>query len=100
VKLFWANQGAGGVHVNVAGAGVTAHTRQAAAATRFLEWLSAGAAQEHFAAVNMEFPVNPASPVDPLVKSWGDFEQSRVNVAEAGRLQPAAVKLMDRAGYH
>jgi iron(III) transport system substrate-binding protein len=99
VKLFWANQGAGGVHVNVAGAGVTAHTRQAAAATRFLEWLSAGAAQEHFAAVNMEFPVNPASPVDPLVKSWGDFEQSRVNVAEAGRLQPAAVKLMDRAGY-
>ena len=100
VKLFWANQGAGGVHVNVAGAGVTAHSRKVVAATRFLEWLSGGAAQEHFAGVNMEFPANPAASVDPLVKSWGSFEPSLVNVAEAGRLQPAAVKLMDRAGYH
>jgi len=61
--------------------------------------LSAGPAQAHFAAVNMEFPVNPAAAVDPLVQSWGKFEPSLINVAEAGRLQPAAVRLMDRAGY-
>lgn len=99
VKLFWANQGAGGTHVNISGAGVTQHSRQAAAATRFLEWLSAGPAQAHFAAVNMEFPANPAATIDPLVQSWGPFEPSLINVAEAGRLQPAAVRLMDRAGY-
>ena len=99
VRLFWANQAAGGVHVNVSGAGVTAHSRNAAAATRFLEWLSAGSAQEHFAAVNMEYPANPAVAIDPLVKSWGQFKPSLINVAEAGRLQPAAVRLMDRAGY-
>ena len=99
VRLFWANQGAGGVHVNISGAGVVAHSRKVAAATRFLEWLSTGTAQQHFAAVNMELPANPAAPVDPLVKSWGDFEPSLINVAEAGRLQPAAVRLMDRAGY-
>ena len=99
VKLFWANQGAGGTHVNISGAGVTRHSRQSVAATRFLEWLSAGPAQAHFAAVNMEFPVNPAAAVDPLVQSWGKFEPSLINVAEAGRLQPAAVRLMDRAGY-
>jgi iron(III) transport system substrate-binding protein len=99
VKLFWANQGAGGVHVNISGAGVAKHSRRAAAATRFLEWLSGSAAQAHFAGVNMEFPVNPAASVDPLVKSWGSFEPSLINVAEAGRLQPAAVRLMDRAGY-
>jgi iron(III) transport system substrate-binding protein len=99
LKLFWANQGAGGTHVNISGAGVTSHSRQSAAATRFLEWLSAGPAQAHFAAANMEFPVNPAATVDPLVQSWGKFEPSLVNVAEAGRLQPAAVRLMDRAGY-
>jgi iron(III) transport system substrate-binding protein len=99
VRLFWANQRSGGVHVNVSGAGVTRHSRRAAAATRFLEWLSGPTAQAHFAAVNMEFPVNPAAAVDPLVKSWGPFEPSLINVAEAGRLQPAAVRLMDRAGY-
>jgi iron(III) transport system substrate-binding protein len=99
VKLFWADQGAGGTHVNISGAGVTQHSRQPAAATRFLEWLSAGPAQAHFAAVNMEFPANPAATIDPLVQSWGTFEPSLINVAEAGRLQPAAVRLMDRAGY-
>jgi len=99
VRLFWANQDSGGVHVNVSGAGVTRHSRRAAAATRFLEWLSGPAAQAHFAGVNLEFPVNPAAAVDPIVKSWGPFEPSLINVAEAGRLQPAAVRLMDRAGY-
>jgi len=99
VKLFWANQASGGAHVNVSGAGVTTHSRRIAAATRFLEWLSGPKAQAHFAAVNMEYPVNPAAAVDPLVQSWGRFEPSLINVAEAGRLQPAAVRLMDRAGY-
>jgi len=99
VKLFWANQGAGGTHVNISGAGVTKHSRNAAAATRFLEWLSAGKAQQHFAAVNMEYPANPAAAIDPLVASWGKFKASPVNISAAGRLQPAAVRLMDRAGY-
>lgn len=99
VKVFWANQGAGGTHVNVSGAGVTQHSRNVKAATRFLEWLSSGKAQQHFAAVNMEFPANPAAAIDPIVASWGRFEASPINVAEAGRLQPAAVRLMDRAGY-
>ena len=99
VKLFWANQGQGGVHVNVSGAGVVASSRKQRAAQKFLEWLSAGDAQAHFAAVNMEYPVNPAVAIDPVVKSWGTFEASKVNIAEDGRLQPAAVKLMDRAGY-
>jgi iron(III) transport system substrate-binding protein len=99
VRLFWANQGAGGTHVNISGAGIVKHSRQVAAATRFLEWLSAGEAQAHFAAVNLEFPANPAAAVDPLVQSWGPFEPSLLNVAETGRLQGAAVRLMDRAGY-
>jgi iron(III) transport system substrate-binding protein len=99
VRPFWANQGAGGTHVNISGAGVTRHSRNVAGATRFLEWLSSSEAQAHFAAVNLEYPVNPAAAIDPLVASWGRFEQSPLNVAEAGRLQPAAVRLMDRAGY-
>jgi len=98
-RLFWANQGSGGVHVNISGAGVVATSRNAAAAQRFLEWLSEGNAQEFFAASNMEYPTNPRVAKDPLVTSWGTFQPSKLNVIEAGRLQPAAVKLMDRAGY-
>lgn len=99
VKLHWANQGSGGAHVNVSGAGVVATSRQAAAAERFLEWLSAGEAQRFFAAVNAEYPANAQVGVDPLVAGWGQFESSQINLGEAGKLQPQAVRLMDRAGY-
>lgn len=88
-----------GVHVNIAGAGVTTHARQPEAARQFLEWASAGAAQGLFASLNMEYPANPAVPADPAVAAWGAFRQDLINVSEAGRLQAEAVKLMDRVGY-
>ncbi len=99
VRLFWADQEQGGVHVNISGAGVVATSRKAAAATRFLEWLSSAEAQNQFAAINLEYPANPAAAIDPIVQGWGAFKPSMINVSQAGQLQPAAVKLMDRAGY-
>lgn len=99
VKLFWANQGEAGVHVNVSGAGVTRYASNAEGAQRLLEWLSAPEAQELFAGINLEFPANPAVPVAPLVQTWGKFKPDVINVSEAGRLQSQAVMLMDRAGY-
>ncbi len=99
LKLFWPNQAGNGVHVNVSGAGLTAHAKHAAAAIKFLEWLSTPKAQNLFADVNLEYPVNPAVKPDAVVAAWGAFKQNPVNVAKAGELQAAAVKLMDRAGY-
>lgn len=99
VKPFWADQAGRGVHVNISGAGVTRHSGRPGEAQRLLEWLSAGEAQRQFAALNMEYPVNPAVPMTPVLQAWGAFRSSPLNVAEAGRLQPAAVRLMDRAGY-
>lgn len=101
VALFWADQGEGqaGVHVNVSGAGLTRHAKHPEEARKFLEWLSTGEAQAMFAQLNLEFPANPAVPADAEVQAWGPFRQNTLNVAEAGRLQAEAVKLMDRAGY-
>ncbi|MDQ2695041.1 MAG: Fe(3+) ABC transporter substrate-binding protein [Pseudomonadota bacterium] len=99
LALFWPNQEGSGVHVNVSGAGVVRHARHREAAIKLLEWLSGPRAQEMYAALNLEYPVNPAVSRDPLVAAWGDFKQDTLNVSEAGRLQPEAVMLMDRAGY-
>jgi iron(III) transport system substrate-binding protein len=33
------------------------------------------------------------------VAVWGSFKADELNVNEAGRLQAAAIRLMDRAGY-
>ncbi|MEJ2576834.1 MAG: Fe(3+) ABC transporter substrate-binding protein [Gammaproteobacteria bacterium] len=100
VALFWPNQGGSGVHVNVSGAGITRYAKHPEAAQALLEWLASPAAQQTFAAVNMEYPVNPEVAPDAAVAAWGSFEADRLNVAEAGRLQADAIKLMDRAGYH
>lgn len=99
VKLFWADQEGEGVHVNVSGAGVTRHAPRAEQAKQFLEWLSGPQAQAMLAGLNLEYPANPAVAADPAVEAWGQFTQSQMNVAQAGELQAAAVRLMDRASY-
>ncbi|OIP07436.1 MAG: Fe(3+) ABC transporter substrate-binding protein [Betaproteobacteria bacterium CG2_30_68_42] len=103
LAIFWPNQNlnnkASGVHVNVSGAGVTRHARNPAGAQKLIEWLSSGKAQNLFADVNLEYPVNPKVAPDKTVAAWGSYRQNLINVKEAGRLQAKAVKLMDRAGY-
>lgn len=104
LKLFWPNQKPakgelGGVHVNVSGMGVTAHSKHRDAAVKFLEWLSAREAQALFAGLNLEFPANPAVEPDAITANWGSFRQDPINLAEAGKRQADAVRLMDRVGY-
>jgi len=99
VALFWPNQKDRGVHVNVSGAGITAHAKHRAAAVKFLEWLSSQKAQNLFADENLEYPVNPKIKPHASVAAWGKFKQDTINVSKAGQLQAQAVMLMDRAGY-
>ncbi|MHB8764981.1 MAG: extracellular solute-binding protein [Deferrisomatales bacterium] len=101
LALHWPNQDrpGSGVHVNVSGAGVTRHAKNREDAVRFLEWLSSEKAQNLFADQNLEYPVNPAVQPHPAVAAWGRFRPSPFNLTQAGELQGAAIKLMDRAGY-
>lgn len=99
LALFWPNQSGSGVHVNVSGAGVTKYAKNPQGAVKLLEWLSSVSAQSLYADANMEYPVNPAVKPHPVVAGWGNFRHNNINVAKAGELQAAAVRLMDRAGY-
>jgi iron(III) transport system substrate-binding protein len=104
LKLFWPNQSGaagqlGGVHVNVSGAGVTRHAPHREAAVKFLEWLSGREAQALFAGLNLEYPANASVQPDALTAHWGSFKQDAANLAEAGKRQADAVRLMDRAGW-
>jgi iron(III) transport system substrate-binding protein len=99
VAPFWANQATTGTHVNVSGIGLTAHARNRANAVRLIEFLSSPEAQQMFADVSFEYPANPQAAVNPIVARWGTFKQDDINIAAAGELQAAAVKLADRAGY-
>ena len=99
VELFWANQSAGGTHVNISGAGVTRHSKNEATAIKLMEFLSAETAQKIYADNDLEYPVNPQVQPDSVIKAWGTFKSSPLNVSKAGEFQAAATRLMDRAGY-
>lgn len=99
LAIFWPNQKTNGVHMNVSGAGITTHAKNKTEAVKLLEWLSSTDAQEQFAGLNMEYPVNANVALDPVVEKWGPYTGNPLNVAKYGELQAEAIKLMDRVGY-
>lgn len=99
VRVFWANQDEQGAHVNISGGGITAHSPNRENALRLLEWLSSPKGQKLFADSNHEFPANPAVLPHPIIAEFGNFVADPINMGEFGRLQAAAIKLLDEAGY-
>lgn len=101
VRIFWANQNVGerGAHVNITGVGVTKYSKNYQNAIRFVEWLSSPRGQKLFADSNHEFPANPTVEPHSIIAGFGSFVRDPINLAEYGRLQEAAVKLLNRVGY-
>ncbi|MGE6792290.1 iron(III) transport system substrate-binding protein [Pseudomonas guineae] len=100
VKPYWPNQNDRGVHVNLAGAGVTKYAPHADAAQKLLEWMTTEEAQALFAGLNQEFPANPKVPASKEVQAWGSFKADAIPVEVAGKRQAEAIMLMDRAGWN
>mgnify|MGYP001170326103 CR=1 FL=1 len=99
VGMFFPNQDDRGTHVNVSGAGVTAHSRNRAEAVSLLEFLSGPLGQRLFADLNHEFPVNPEVSPSQIVADWGSFRADSVPLAELGEFTGAAIRLADQQGW-
>jgi iron(III) transport system substrate-binding protein len=99
VAPFWADQQGAGTHVNISGAGVTAHAKHRENAVTFIEYLSSVEAQNLIADSNFEYPANPKVKPNDILLQWGTFKADDVNVAAAGEFQAAATRLADRTGY-
>lgn len=99
VKLFWANQGSTGTHVNISGAGVVANADNPEGALKLMEWLSSDEAQGLYASADKEFPVKEGIDESDLLRSWGPFKADDISVQKFGELQTQAIQLMDKAGY-
>ncbi len=99
LALHWPDQEGDGVHINISGAGVTAHAKHKEAAKKLLEWLVGAEAQRLFSDLNKEYPVNASVAPNAKIAQWGSFKADAHPIALAGRHQAEAVMLMDRAGY-
>ena len=99
VKIFWANQGTTGTHVNISGAGVVTGSDNAEGALKLMEWLSSDDAQGLYASADKEFPVKVGIDESEMLRSWGQFKPDDINVQKFGELQTQAIQMMDKAGY-
>jgi iron(III) transport system substrate-binding protein len=99
MAIFWPNQAGRGAHVNISGAGISKYSRNRENAIKLLEFLLSPAAQDWYARVNYEYPVNPEVKPSGLLASWGSFKADTLNLSKLGELNPEAVKIMDRAGW-
>lgn len=99
VAIVWPNQDDRGVHVNVSGAGITAHARNVENAIKLLEFMVSPEAQAWYAEGNSEYPVVPGVEIHEVLQSWGEFRRDDLNLSTLGINNAEAVRLMDRAGW-
>ena len=99
VTLIFPNQADRGTHINISGGGIAKHSKNKAEARKFLEFLTTKTAQDLYAAVNFEYPVNPNVALSDELKSWGVFKEDRMPISRVAELAPAAQRIIDRAGW-
>ncbi|MEL6929970.1 MAG: Fe(3+) ABC transporter substrate-binding protein [Cyanobacteria bacterium J06600_6] len=99
IGIFYPNQSDRGTHVNISGAGLLQNAPNREQAIAFLEYLASPKAQEFFALGNNEYPVVEGTPVNPVVKEFGEFKDDTTNVSSYGKNNATAVKIMDRSGW-
>ncbi|MEL6672933.1 MAG: Fe(3+) ABC transporter substrate-binding protein [Bacteroidota bacterium] len=99
IGVFYPNQADRGAHMNSSGVGVTAHAPNKENAIRLIEFMTGPEAQDLYASSNFEFPVNPGVAASEMLQSWGEFQPDSLNLDVLGRLNNAAVKTFDQAGW-
>ena len=78
---------------------MTRHAPNRAAAVSFLEYLTSQRAQELFANGSFEYPVVPGIAAHPTLVGFGSFREDQLNAATYGANGPAALQVMQRAGW-
>jgi iron(III) transport system substrate-binding protein len=99
VGVVFPNQGDRGTHINVSGAGVTAHAPNRANAIRLIEFLVSDESQRLYAEGNQEYPVKAGIPGSAVLQSWGDYRGEQISMKRLGELNTQAVMLLDRSGW-
>jgi iron(III) transport system substrate-binding protein len=99
IGVFFPDQAGRGTHVNVSGAGVTAHAPNRENGIRLIEFLAGDEAQQLFAEANQEYPVKPGVAWSKTLQGWGEFRADDLDLTRLGELNDEAVRIFDRAGW-
>ena len=99
VKIAFPNQKNRGTHINISGGGILKHAPNKENAEKFLEFLLSEKAQTHIVNNTFEYPVLGTVKPHPIINNFGEFKMDKTSVADFGKFNPDAVKLMDRVNW-
>ncbi len=99
VRIIFPRFENGGTHVNVSGMAMAKYSPNQANALKLMEFLSSEEAQQIYAEVNHEYPVNPDVSLSPAVESWGTFEPDDLNLATVGAFRESALQIVNEIDY-
>jgi len=99
VALTFADQGSGGVHMNGAGIGLSAFSKNPTEANAFIDYILSDKAQLHLANEQGDYPSKMGLLPETLVREWGVFETDAVNWSVLGLQHKNAKKLFEEIGY-
>ncbi|MCC9622673.1 Fe(3+) ABC transporter substrate-binding protein [Thalassospira sp. MA62] len=100
VNLIFPNQDNRGMSMNISGMSLIENAPNRDNAIKLMEFLSEDVAQEMYAQVNYEYPVNPDVEWAENVKVWGVFKADDLPLEDIARLSPAAIRMVDEVGYN
>ena len=100
VRILFPTFEGGGTHVNLSGMMMARHAPNRKNALRLMEYLSGEGAQEIYAEVNFEYPVDAGVPWSERARSWGEFESDGLTLAEIAAHRKAASRLVDEVDFN
>jgi len=99
VDLIFPNQDDRGTHMNISGVALTKAASNKENAIKLMEYLSSPDAQQYYAQVNHEYPVNQSVKPSELVQSWGEFKYDALPLSEIAKYRNDASRMADEVGY-
>ncbi len=99
VRIIFPNAEGRGTHVNVSGIVMARYAPHPEAARALMEFLSGDEAQQIYAEVNYEYPVNPNVAASDRVQSWGDLRADTIPISEIAEHAREASEMVDRVGF-
>jgi iron(III) transport system substrate-binding protein len=102
VGVVFPNQSTFGTHVNIAGGAVAKHSKNAALATKFLEYLASAEAQNYFANGNNEWPTVKGIKLDNAALAAmapANWKSEAIPASVIGMNQVKIQQMLDRVGY-
>jgi iron(III) transport system substrate-binding protein len=99
VGILFPDQNGAGAHVNISGAGVSAHAKRKNEAIALIEYLVSDEAQALLAPLNEEYPIRADIAPTPALAALGAFKEEDVPLSALGAHQAEATQIFESVGW-